>query len=163
MTEQDTAATPSATAPLTDAERREKLRQRIAQGEERHEARRFADQARDAADSALGYAREHPLRVVAGAVAVGLVVGALTRPGRRLGRRGGALAALAADAAIGYGLKAWSEAGKAGDTAGTAARRFGRDASYRLDTASDMVREGTRKATAATSRAMRDMRSRFTH
>lgn len=153
------------TSPTTD--RREALRQRIEASELRQQARNLGEQAKEAADSALGYAKKHPLRVVAGAVAVGLAIGALTRPGRRVGKRGGALAAIALDAALAYGMKAFDKAGtfgsEAADSAGVAARKIGRDASYRLDVAGDAVRAGSRKAGAIGTKAMRDMRSRFTH
>lgn len=149
--------------PANDTERRDRLRQRIEDGELRQQARRVADQARDAAEGLVDYAKAHPLRIVAGAVALGLAVGAMTKPGRRAGKRGGALAAFAADAALAYGLKAWKSTLDAGSEAGDVAKDFGRSASYKLDTAAGAMRETSRKAGKIGAQAMRDMRSRFTH
>lgn len=155
--------TTTSETPANDTDRREALRQRIDEGELRQQARRVADQARDTAGGFIDYAKEHPLRIVAGAIAVGLAVGAMTKPGRRVGKRGGALAALAADAALAYGLKVWKGALDAGSDAGDAARDLGRSASYKLDNAAEIVRDRSRKAGTIGARAMRDMRSRFTH
>lgn len=100
----------------TDAEKREALRAKIESGERRNAERSLSDQARGAADDALGYVKANPLKTVA-AVAVGaLVIGALTRPGRRAGRRAGAFAGLASEAALAYGLNLF-------DSAGSQARR----------------------------------------
>ncbi len=64
-------------------DKRDALRARIEAAERRNAERTLADQAREAASSAAQYTRAHPLAVVGGAVALGLVIGLLTRPGRR--------------------------------------------------------------------------------
>lgn len=70
------------TLPVTD--KRDALRAKIEAAERRNAERTLADQAREAADSAVDYTRANPLTVIGGAVAVGLVIGLLTRPGRRV-------------------------------------------------------------------------------
>ena len=92
----ETNVTPiSADSKLTDEQKREKLRERIEAGEQRNEERTLAEQAKDAADSAMEFTKKHPFAVVGGVLLAGLAIGAMTRPGRRIGRRGGAFAALA--------------------------------------------------------------------
>jgi len=73
--------------PLNDNDQRDALRARIEAAERRNAERSLADQARDAASSAAEYTRAHPLTVIGGAVALGLVIGLLTRPGRRVAGR----------------------------------------------------------------------------
>lgn len=159
---------------MTDQQKREELRARIEAAEERNQRRTLADQARDAADGAIAFTRKHPLAVVGGAVAVGLAIGAMTKPGRRLGRRGGALAALAADAAVAYGARLLDNAtnaaqfagdrlGDLGESATTTARGLGRDAAYRLDVAGDALRATSRKAARGGSRAAQAIKTRLTH
>lgn len=110
-------SSPPATVAKTDAEKRAALRKKINAAEERQAQRSLADQARDAADTALGYVRSNPLKAVA-AVAVGaLVIGAMTRPGRRAGarasKRASRIASVATEAALAYGLSLVDGAGKA--------------------------------------------------
>ncbi|MBD2841914.1 hypothetical protein [Erythrobacter rubeus] len=68
------------------ADKRDELRAKIEASERRIEQRTLADQAKEAAGAATNYAREHPLTVLGGAIAVGLVVGAMTSRGRRAAR-----------------------------------------------------------------------------
>lgn len=63
---------------------RDALRARIEAAERRNAERTLADQARETATAAADYTRAHPLTVIGGAVALGLVIGLLTRPGRRV-------------------------------------------------------------------------------
>ena len=65
---------------------RDALRARIEAAERRNSERSLADNARAAADSAVQYTRAHPLTVIGGALALGLAIGLMTRPGRRLAR-----------------------------------------------------------------------------
>lgn len=159
---------------ITDQDKREQLREKIEASERRNEERSFADQARDAADEAIEFTKKHPLAVVGGAIAIGLAIGAMTRPGRRLGRRGGAFAAMAADAALAYGARFMDGAANAaeyagdrfedlGDSAATGARGLRRDAAYRLDVAGDAIRSKSRKAGRKGSRLARGVRTRLAH
>ena len=157
----------SADSKLTDQEKRDQLRARIEAGEKRQEERSFLDQAKDAADSAVDFAKRHPVATVAGAIAVGLAVGAITRRGRELGRRGGSLASYATDAAIAYGLSMIEGAGDKfedfGDAAETHARRLKRDAGYRLDSMGDSIRSSGRRASRKSKRGYRDLRARLSN
>ena len=164
---EETNVTPiSADRSLTDEQKREQLRARIEAGEKRNEERSLADQAKDVADSAIEFAKKHPVATVAGAVVVGLAIGAMTKRGRDLGRRGGSLASYAADAALAYGLAMIEGAGDKfediSDAAGTQARRIKRDAGYRLDSMGDSIRSSGRKASRKSSRTYRDLRNRLT-
>ena len=157
----------SADSKLTDQEKRDQLRARIEAGEKRQEERSFLDQAKDVADSAVDFAKRHPVATVAGAIAVGLAVGAMTRRGRELGRRGGSLASYATDAAIAYGLSMIEGAGDKfedfGDAAETLARRLKRDAGYRLDSMGDYIRSSGRRASRKSKRGYRDLRARLSN
>ena len=76
------------------------LRAKIEASERRNAERTLADQAREAAEAATEYTRAHPLTVIGGAVAIGLLVGLATRPGRRVATRAaGAVGAAASGAA----------------------------------------------------------------
>ena len=167
MADAESNVTPiSADSRLTDQQKRDQLRARIEAGTQRHEDRSFGEQAKDVADSAIEFAKKHPLATLAGAVAVGLAVGAMTKRGRDLGRRGGSMASYAADAALSYGLGMFQGASDKiedlSDAAGTQARRVKRDAGYRLDSMSDSVMSGQRRAKRKSARAYRDMRNRLT-
>ncbi|MBX7457272.1 hypothetical protein K3152_03345 [Qipengyuania sp. 1NDH17] len=155
----------SADSKLTDQEKREQLRARIEAGEKRHEERSVLDQAKDVADSAVEFAKKHPIATIAGAITIGLAIGAMTKRGRDLGRRGGSWASYAADAALAYGLSmvesATDKVEDLGDAAGTQARRLKRDAGYRLDSMSDTLRSSGRRANRKSSRAYRDLRARL--
>lgn len=177
-TDNTPAGRPAKTPAKTDAEKREALRGKIAAAEQRQAERSFADQARDAADSALGYVRANPLKTVA-AVAVGaLVIGALTRPGRRAGaragRKAGALAGVATDAALAYGLSLFDSAGKAahrgqdrlsdfGSTVGDKASAWSSAASREGSQLSDYLVRAARRSGQRAGRTVDDLRNRFQH
>lgn len=122
--------------PSKDA-KRDELRARIEASERRIAERSLAEQAQEAAIAAGDFARKNPLTVIGGAIAIGLVIGAMTAPGRRIAsnavkaassgaagltsgaakgvstavkNRGTALGTLIADAAIAYGVKLIDEA-----------------------------------------------------
>lgn len=87
-------------APALTTDKRDALRARIEAAERRNAERTLADQAREAAQAASDYTRAHPLTVIGGALAVGLLVGLATRPGRRVAARAaGAVGAAASGAA----------------------------------------------------------------
>lgn len=145
------AANDTTAAGSTDEQKRAKLRERIEAGERRNAERSIGDFAREAKNNAVTFARRHPLATVAGAVAIGLAIGAMTRPGRRLGKKTGALALLASDAALAYGIKMLDGAGDAArgagdrlgdfsDSIGTQARHLGREAMSRADLAVNRIR-----------------------
>ncbi|QUL38791.1 hypothetical protein [Erythrobacter sp. JK5] len=69
--------------PATASEKRDELRAKIEASERRIAQRTLADQAREAASAATEYTRQHPFTVLGGAIAVGVVIGLMTKPGRR--------------------------------------------------------------------------------
>lgn len=86
--------------------KRDSLRARIEAAERRNADRSLADSAREAAKAVADYTRAHPLTVIGGALAVGLAIGLLTRPGRRVARQvvssaSGAVSGAAASATSG--------------------------------------------------------------
>lgn len=86
--------------------KRDSLRAKIEAAERRNADRTLADSAREAAKAAADYTRAHPLTVIGGALAVGLAIGLLTRPGRRVARQvvssaSGAVSGAAASATSG--------------------------------------------------------------
>ncbi|MDJ0641364.1 MAG: hypothetical protein QNJ15_00970 [Erythrobacter sp.] len=116
----------------TPAGKRDELRAKIEASERRIAERSVADQAKETAGAATTYVKENPFTVLGGAIALGLVVGMLTRPGRRAARnaatgaagavsgaatgaarsvgnaakaRGSAFGTLLADALVAYGIK----------------------------------------------------------
>ncbi len=113
-------------------DKRDELRAKIEASERRIAERTIGDQAKDAAGAATTYVKENPLTVLGGAIALGLVVGVLTKPGRRVAKsaatgaagavsgaasgaaktvgnaaktRGSAFGTLLADALVAYGIK----------------------------------------------------------
>jgi ElaB/YqjD/DUF883 family membrane-anchored ribosome-binding protein len=74
-------------SPFAADGKRDALRARIEAAERRNAERTLAVQAREAASAAADYTRAHPLTVIGGALAVGLAIGLLTRPGRQLAQR----------------------------------------------------------------------------
>lgn len=117
--------------------KRDALRVKIEASERRIAERTLADQAREAAEAATNYAKENPLQVVGGAIAVGILIGLMTTPGRRVAtdaatnaagavsgaaskaargvgdaakKRSSKFASLVADALVAYGIKLIDEA-----------------------------------------------------
>ena len=94
------------TQPRPAPDNRDALRARIEAAERRNADRSIVDQARAAADAAVDYTRANPLTVIGGALALGLVIGLLTRPGRRvagraIGTAGDAISGVASTASSG--------------------------------------------------------------
>ena len=122
---------------MTEIAKRDELRAKIEASDRRIAERTLADSAREIAEDAGKFARAHPLTVIGGAIAAGLVIGLLTSPGRRLAQstatgtakavsstaqgasaavskaaksRASALGNVLVDAAIAYGIKMIDEA-----------------------------------------------------
>ena len=103
--------------------KRDALRQKIEASERRIAERTLGEQAREAVDAAVDYTNATPLTVFAGAVAVGLAIGLMTKPGQRVAGKAAASAATAAtDAAAKVGDAASNAAGVAADTVKSAAK-----------------------------------------
>ncbi len=129
--------TETTASPKANPDARDELRAKIEARERRIAERTLADEAREVAQAATDYARQNPLKVVGGAIALGIVIGLMTGPGRRAAasaasgtvsavggaasgtaktvsaaarKRGTALGTLLADAVIAYGIKLIDEA-----------------------------------------------------
>ncbi len=100
------------------ADKRDALRAKIEASERRIAERSLADQAREAAGTAKDYTKEHPFVVIGGALAAGLAIGLMTRPGRRVARN-------AAIGAAGLAGTAAAETQQAGRVAKEKTSRFG--------------------------------------
>lgn len=159
---------------MTSDEKRAELREKIEAGEQRQEERALADRAREAADTATDFVKAHPLATIGGAIAIGLAIGAMTKPGRRVARRGGVLATLFADAAIAYGMHAIDRAGDLaregqdrledlGDSVAAGARSARRDTAYLAGKAADRTSSAARTASRKAGRTVRNLRSRISH
>lgn len=159
---------------MTSDEKRAELREKIEAGEQRNEERAFADRAKDAAETATNFAKEHPVAVIGGAIAVGLLIGAMTKPGRRVARRGGVLASLATEAALAYGMHAIDRAGDIaregqdkledfGDSVASSTRSARREASYIAGKTADRTTTVAGTASRKAGRSVRNLRSRITH
>ena len=166
--------TPAKSNAKTDAERREALRGKIKAGEQRQAKRSFADQAKDAADSAMGYVRANPLKTVAAVTAGALVIGALTRPGRRAGRKAGALASVASEAALAYALGLFDSASNAaskghhkladvGEAVGTKARLWQAAAGREGSDVSEYLVKAARRSGKRAGRTIDELRNRLSH
>ncbi|NVD43745.1 hypothetical protein [Qipengyuania atrilutea] len=163
---------------MTREEKRDLLRERIEAGERRNQERSLGDYAKDAADNAKEFAKDHPVATIAGAIAVGLAIGAMTRPGRRLARQGavrtGALAAIAADAIAAYSASLIDGAGDLarnsgdaledfGDTVSGKARTLRRRASYEASSLADSAGMTKRSLARKARRSYRDTRHSLRH
>jgi ElaB/YqjD/DUF883 family membrane-anchored ribosome-binding protein len=161
---------------LSDA-KRDALRARIEASERRIAQRTLADDARDMAQAAVDYTKANPLKVVGGAIAIGLIIGLLSSPGRRMAsnaasgvaggfskaaRGGGAkIGMVLANALVAQGLRLLDDvldgasAGKdrldsLGETVGERASRLRREAT---DTSRKIVRS-TRERTGKAARSV---------
>lgn len=122
MTEAKSATT---VPPVPKESERDELRAKIEARERRIAERTIADEARDAAAAAKDYTVQNPLKVVGGAIAVGLLVGLLTRRGRRVAANAAtgttkAVTGAATGAAKGVGTTVGNAAKKRSSSIGTA-------------------------------------------
>ncbi|MEE4200674.1 hypothetical protein [Erythrobacter sp.] len=125
--------TPPAATPQ---EKRDALRQKIEASERRIADRSLADQAKESASDAVEYTRQHPLTVVGGALALGLLIGLATPRGRRFV----GTAATGAAAAIGSAATRTRRAAEDfGDDAVDTAREAGTEASRIGNLVSDAI------------------------
>jgi len=134
--------------PSPADDKRDSLRARIEAAERRNADRTLADSAREAAQAAADYTRANPLIVIGGAVAVGLAIGLLTRPGRQMARRvtssaTGAVSGAASSAASGVKGVAASGGSRLGRMLGDAAVAY---VLTLIDEALDTARAGQDRA-----------------
>ncbi len=105
----------------SDDTKRDELRAKIEASERRIAQRTLADQAQEAAGAATKYVRENPLTVLGGAIVVGLLIGGMSKPGRRAAKNAATGAASAvSSAASGAASGAVKTAGNAVKSRGSA-------------------------------------------
>ena len=169
-------------APLPSPSGRDSLRARIEAAERRNAERSLADQARAAADAAIGYTRAHPLTVIGGALALGLLVGLATRPGRQVTRRalgavgaaasgvtgtaaagvkrvtaqgGSKIAALLGEAAMAYAMTLLDDVLRGASEGQEKIEELSEGAARRVTKARETTSEAARKTTDRAARAVR--------
>lgn len=160
---------------MTSDQKREALREKIAAGEQRlAERNRLFEIAEEAGENVRAFAKQHPGATIAGAVAFGLLIGALTPKGRLLSKRAGALLASMAEIAIAQALAGMEKAGEAaqagqdtlediGDGVAAAARTARREIGYRAGTAADNARSIGKRVSRKTGRTVRDIKGGISH
>jgi ElaB/YqjD/DUF883 family membrane-anchored ribosome-binding protein len=163
---------------MSNSDSRDALRQRIEQGEARLAERDFARVAGEAAKAATDFVRAHPVASVAGVAIVALVIGAMTRPGRRLGNRAAGLASYATEAGLAYALGVLDAASDLADDVretGTekledlsdsferTTRKAKREGTYLAASARDAVHDLSRRAGRQAGRTFRNTRKRMSH
>ncbi len=156
---------------MSTKEQRDALRAKIEAAEQRNADRSIGDYAREASDKATAFVKEHPIATVAGVAVLGLAIGAMTRPGRRAGRRAGALATYFTDMGLAYASGLFDTAGDAvrhggeklgdwSDDIAHSSRKAGRRASRAAYDGRDEARYATRKFARGAERKFRDLRAR---
>lgn len=158
----------------TDAQKREALRAKIDAAEIRIEQRSLSGQAKDAADGALSFVKANPLKSLA-AVAIGaLIIGSLTRPGRRAGRKAGVLAGAASEAALAYALGLFESASNAGsksqgrlsdlgESVSAKARSWQSTGAREVGELSDYLISAAKRSGKRAGRTIDELRGRISH
>ncbi|WP_435417673.1 hypothetical protein WAB17_12490 [Parerythrobacter aurantius] len=161
---------------MSASDSRDALRARIEEGQARLQQRDLVRAAGDAAKSAGDFVKAHPVASVAGVAVVALLIGAMTRPGRRFSSRAAGVAGYAKEAGIAYALGLLDTVGDAasdarrtggdslqdvGDRIDRTARKARREGRYLAATARDAVHSFGRTAGRKAGRAIRDGRSGF--
>lgn len=135
-------------SPFDADGKRDALRARIEAAERRNAERTLAVQAREAASAAVDYTRANPLTVIGGALALGLAIGLLTRPGRQLAQRvatgaGEAVSGARSSAASGVKRVAVRSGSQLGTLIGEAVMSY---VMTMIDDALDTARSGQERA-----------------
>lgn len=124
MSDTEKPTQPENQAETKETAQRDALRAKIEANERRIAERTFADEAREGAQAAGEYAKQNPLVVVGGAVALGLLIGLMTRAGRKAAVNAATGAASAATGAASVATDAASSAvGGTAKTVGKAAKK----------------------------------------
>jgi len=160
---------------MSSEEKRQELKAKIEAAEQRNQERSLGQYAREAADTATDFVKQHPLATIAGVAVVGLAIGAMTRPGRQAGRqagrRAGAFATYAAEIGMAYATGLLDAAGDAavsgkdkledlGDALNDNAGAIKRRATLESGNAAAAVKKMSREAGKKAGRNARDLRSR---
>lgn len=144
--------------------KRQQLRDKVAKGQarQRERERTLGERVTEMRDSAIDLAREHPLLVVAGGLALGFLVSTMFKrsPTRKVAEKGvkraGGLGLVAVELALPFiqqAIAGASEAGKAGreriedfgEAAGERARTVGRTAASRAGDTLEAARGAGRR------------------
>ncbi len=150
--------------------KRSDIRQKVDAAQSRNHARaepsptdRAGETAVEAKDRLTSFAKEHPIALVVGGLAVGVLVSSFFRgsptrkAGRAIGRKTAGLAAIAADLAVSYAHQAFAAAEEArmaaadklseiGETVSDNARSLSEDAGDYAAGAADAVRKAGKSA-----------------
>jgi ElaB/YqjD/DUF883 family membrane-anchored ribosome-binding protein len=152
---------------MTEADKRDRLRERIEAAEARNAERSLGDYARDAAEGATDFVKRHPFTAVAGVAVIGLAIGAMTRPGRRAGKKAGkrasAFASYAAEIGLAYATGLLDKAGEAGKAGQSRLGELGGAAAERGHDAADAAQRLSRQIADKAGRSMKNLRSRLPH
>jgi ElaB/YqjD/DUF883 family membrane-anchored ribosome-binding protein len=160
---------------VTTSNKRTALKNKVAAAQKRNADRSLGDYAREAADGATSFVKEHPITTVLGGLAIGALIAAVVPgPGRRLRRkaskRGAVMAGILAELASTYGAQLLDGASKAaregqsrladlGETVVDSAQRAQRETGSLADSAGDTARSIGKSAV----RGLRDLRARMAH
>jgi hypothetical protein len=111
---------------MSNDPRRQALWQKIKSAQSRN-ADRFAEHAANARDNVIRIAKEHPLRVIGGAVALGALFAVILpkRNRRKLGKTGSAFVTMATKLGMDYALRAQKTAKKASHAGQKSLASFG--------------------------------------
>lgn len=156
--------------------KREDIKSHLALAEARDEGRReyslaerIGDQASEAKDKFVGFAKEHPVATVAGGLVLGVAIAAMFKTPRRAAMRGGAraagLAAIGSEIALAFAsqlLDGAQEAGRGGarkldalgDTLGDRARSLRHGAADKASDVRDLARSAGHGASRSLSRLL---------
>lgn len=144
---------------MATIDKRAELKSKIEAAEQRNAERSIADRARDAADGATSFVKEHPIATVAGGLAFGAIIASLIPgPGKRMRKkasaRGALIAGALADLAIKYGAEFLDSATSAARTGQSRLGDIG-------ETIGDSAREASRSAGKGARSTLGNLRSRF--
>lgn len=160
---------------MSSEEQRQALKAKIEAAERRNADRSVGELAKDTAEKATDFVKEHPLATIAGVAVLGLAIGAMTRPGRaagqRVGRKAGSLANYATDIGLAYVSGMMASASEAaiagkdriedlGDTLNDNVGSLKREATHRSGDAVAAARKIGREAGKKAGRSIRDLRTR---
>ncbi len=161
---------------MSSEEKRQELKAKIEAAEKRNEERSLGEYAQEATETAKQFVKDHPVATVAGVAVLGLAIGAMTRPGRRVGaqagRRASSFASQAAEMGMAYASGLFDAAGDVaatgrdrledvGDSIGDNARAARRRARFSGGNAVAKANILSREAGKGAGRGARGLRSRF--
>lgn len=122
--------------------KRKKLRERIEAGQLRQAQRALISGAEDARDKLSTVAREHPILLIAGGLAIGVALSTLIprSPTRKLSKNAIAMLATVAELGIAYGKQAMETADEVAQGARDELDRFGDTVSANAEKLKDKVK-----------------------